>query len=76
MTQSALQKKLKKGGQIDALSVSQEEVAKQADALGITYFPVECDRARSRSAVLRAVVKSIQITPEKLGKINRFHNSP
>ncbi|MAK55466.1 MAG: barstar family protein 2 [Pusillimonas sp.] len=74
MTQSALQKKLKKGGQIDALSVSQEEVAKQAEALGITYFTVECDRARSRSAVLRAVVKAVDFPEFFGGNLDAFYD--
>ena len=74
MTQSALQKKLKKGGQIEAASVSQEEVAKQAEALGITYFTVECDRARSRSAVLRAVVKAVDFPEFFGGNLDAFYD--
>ncbi|HCN72460.1 MAG TPA: barstar family protein 2 [Pusillimonas sp.] len=74
MSQSALQKKLKKGGQIEAASVSQEEVAKQAEALGITYFNVECDRARSRSAVLRAVVKAVDFPEFFGGNLDAFYD--
>lgn len=66
MTQSALQKKLKKGGQIDAASTSQQELTQQAESLDMTCFLAECDRARSRSAVLRAVVKAVDF-PEFFG---------
>lgn len=66
MTQTAVEKKLKKGGQFDAATVTQEALAGQAQALGLTWSVVECDRARSRSAVLRAVVKAVDF-PEFFG---------
>ncbi len=65
MTQ-ALQKKLQKGGLVDASKVSRAELAAAAQALDLAVFVVDCDRARSRSAVLRAVVKAVDF-PEFFG---------
>lgn len=62
----SLQKKLQKGGLIDMPVVSQEQVLEAARAAGMSTFIVECDRARSRSAVLRAVVKAVDF-PEYFG---------
>ena len=66
MTQTALENQLKKGGQLDAASVSRDALAEKAQALGLSCQIVECDRARSRSAVLRAVVKAVDF-PEFFG---------
>ena len=67
MTQpQSLQKKLQKGGLLDVSSVTQEDVIEAANALGMTVFVIDCDRARSRSAVLRAVVKAVDF-PEFFG---------
>src|SRR5690606_37817321 len=62
----SLQKKLQKGGLIDVSSVSQEEALDAAQAAGMTALVVDCDRARSRSAILRAVVKAVDF-PEYFG---------
>ncbi|MGB6103715.1 MAG: barstar family protein [Pusillimonas sp.] len=62
----SLQKKLQKGGLIDLPAVSQDEAMSAARAAGMTAFVVDCDRARSRSAVLRAVVKAVDF-PEYFG---------
>lgn len=62
----SLQKKLQKGGLIDASVVSQAEALTAARAAGMNAFVVDCDRARSRSAVLRAVVKAVDF-PEYFG---------
>lgn len=62
----SLQKKLQKGGLIDVSAVSQEEALNAARAAGMTALVVDCDRARSRSAVLRAVVKAVDF-PEFFG---------
>src|SRR3546814_5681451 len=62
----SLQKKLQKGGLIDASVVSKDEALNAARAAGISAFVVDCDRARSRSAVLRAVVKAVDF-PEYFG---------
>lgn len=67
MTQSqSLQKKLLKGGLLDAASLSEDDVGQAAQAVGMNFAVVQCDRARSRSAVLRAVVKAVDF-PEFFG---------
>jgi len=62
----SLQKKLQKGGLINVSSDSQGEAIRAAQAAGMTAYVVDCDRARSRSAVLRAVVKAVDF-PEYFG---------
>ena len=62
----SLQKKLQKGGLINVPSESQAEAISTAQAAGMTAYVVDCDRARSRSAVLRAVVKAVDF-PEYFG---------
>lgn len=62
----SLQKKLQKGGLLDISSREQAEVLAAATGLGMTAFIVNCDRARSRSAVLRAIVKAVDF-PEYFG---------
>lgn len=62
----SLQDKLQKGGLVDVSSTEREEVLKAAADAGLTAFVVDCDRARSRSAVLRAVVKAVDF-PEFFG---------
>lgn len=62
----SLQEKLQKGGLVDVSSSEQDEVIKAAEAEGLAAFVVDCDRARSRSAVLRAVVKAVDF-PEFFG---------
>jgi RNAse (barnase) inhibitor barstar len=67
MTQAkSLQKKLQKGGLLDLAGVSQAELSEAAQALDMTVFIVDCDRARSRSAVLRAIAKAVDF-PEFFG---------
>lgn len=67
MTQAqALQNKLKKGGLLDASQIGREDALEHAHAAGLTVYVIDCDRARSRSAVLRAVVKAIDF-PEFFG---------
>ncbi|HUH60220.1 MAG TPA: barstar family protein [Candidimonas sp.] len=62
----SLQKKLQKGGLMDVSADSKVSVIEAATALGMAAFVVDCDRARSRSAVLRAVVKAVDF-PEFFG---------
>ncbi|WP_353149095.1 barstar family protein [Pollutimonas bauzanensis] len=45
---------------------SRDEATAAASTLGMAAFVVDCDRARSRSAVLRAVVKAVDF-PEFFG---------
>lgn len=67
MTRTAtLQDQLEKGGLLDASTITREEAVKWAQDQGITPFVIDCDRARSRSAVLRAVVKAVDF-PEFFG---------
>lgn len=62
----SLQKKLQKGGLIDVSALTQQQTLDAAQAAGMTAFVVNCDRARSRSAVLRAIVKAVDF-PEFFG---------
>jgi RNAse (barnase) inhibitor barstar len=62
----SLQEKLQKGGLVDVSSSQRDEVVEAAVQEGLTAFVVDCDRARSRSAVLRAVVKAVDF-PEFFG---------
>lgn len=67
MTQAQTwQKKFQKGGLIDSAAISRDEAIERAQAAGLTAYVVDCDRARSRSAVLRAVVKAVDF-PEFFG---------
>ncbi|HLU15866.1 MAG TPA: barstar family protein [Burkholderiaceae bacterium] len=61
----ALQALLRQGGEIDT-PASQEAVMQAATETGLTALVVDCDRARSRSAVLRAVAKAVDF-PEFFG---------
>lgn len=62
----SLQDLLQKGGLIDVSDASQDEVIQAATDAGLTPIVVDCDRARSRSAVLRAVAKAVDF-PEFFG---------
>lgn len=62
----SLQGKLQKGGLVDVSSTERDEVMRLAAEAGLTALVVDCDRARSRSAVLRAVVKAVDF-PEFFG---------
>jgi len=67
MTQAQTwQKKFQKGGLIDSAAIPKDEAIERAQAAGLTAYVVDCDRARSRSAVLRAVVKAVDF-PEFFG---------
>lgn len=57
---------MQKGGLIDATTVAQDAATQAAQEAALTPFVVDCDRARSRSAVLRAVVKAVDF-PEFFG---------
>lgn len=61
-----MQDQLQKGGLVDAPATSQDDVVNAATQVGLTALVVDCDRARSRSAVLRAVVKAVDF-PEFFG---------
>lgn len=61
-----LQALLQGGGLIEATEAQHEGIFALAAAADITAIRVECDRARSRSAVLRAIVKAVDF-PEFFG---------
>lgn len=54
------------GGFFEASAGQQEALHAIAQDLGLTIMQAECDRARSRSAVLRAVAKAVDY-PEFFG---------
>jgi|SRR5690625_2770518 len=64
-SEQALQKLLLKGGLVET-PASQDDVMQAATQAGLTAMVVDCDRARSRSAVLRAVAKAVDF-PEFFG---------
>jgi|SRR5690625_2246485 len=57
---------VKRGGFFQAEPGQTQELKKTAHSLGLTTMVAECDRARSRSAVLRAVAKAVDY-PEFFG---------
>ncbi|HXE18501.1 MAG TPA: barstar family protein [Castellaniella sp.] len=63
---SAQIKKMLAQGTLDASGVSEQDALAAAAEAGLSAFVVNCDRARNRSAVLRAVVKAIDY-PEFFG---------
>jgi RNAse (barnase) inhibitor barstar len=62
----ALQQQLQMGGLIPDSYGDPGELAHAAQALGLTVFHVECDRAKSKSAVLRAIAGAVDF-PEYFG---------
>lgn len=50
---------LSSGGEILANAGKQEEVAALAEEMGLTFFAADCDKARNRSAILRALAKAV-----------------
>jgi RNAse (barnase) inhibitor barstar len=64
--QSMLQSQLTSGGAIEHGDLQKEAVDQAARELGLAFMVAECDRARSRSAVLRAIAKAVDF-PEYFG---------
>lgn len=64
--QSTLQRKLSTGGPIEHGDLQIAAVREAARELGLALMVAECDRARSRSAVLRAIAKAVDF-PEYFG---------
>ncbi len=62
----SLQEKLQKGGLVDVSSTERDDVMSAAAEAGLIALVVDCDRARSRSSVLRAIVKAVDF-PEFFG---------
>ena len=53
-----LRQLIKRGGDFDPQS-GQDAVAAAAKEAGLAWFAADCDKARSRSAVFRAIVKAV-----------------
>lgn len=62
----SVQRHLQEGGQIPEQYTDAGVLADAAKALGLTVFTVECDRAKSKSAVLRAIAGAVDF-PEYFG---------
>lgn len=50
---------LETGGAIKEKTIALDELKAHADSAGLTYFEADCDKARSCSAVLRAIAKAV-----------------
>ena len=64
--QSTLQRQLMRGGALAHEGLDKKAVVDAAHELGLALFVANCDPARSRSAVLRAIVKAVDF-PEYFG---------
>ena len=62
----ALQQQLQMGGLIPDSYADASQLALAAKALGLKVFNVDCDRAKSKSAVLRAIAGAVDF-PEYFG---------
>lgn len=74
-SKQSLQDQLQKGGLVDIPASSRDEAIAAATDAGLTAFVVECDRARNRSAVLRAVVKAIDFPEFFGGNLDALYDS-
>lgn len=61
-----LQQQLQMGGVILDNDMDPGALSQAAEALGLTVFNVDCDRAKSKSAVLRAIAGAVDF-PEYFG---------
>ena len=57
--QPALQRQLQRGGELDAAALDKQSVVEAAGELRAALYVADCDRARSRSAVFRAIAKAV-----------------
>ncbi|MFU2000004.1 barstar family protein [Bordetella avium] len=64
--QTTLIKQLRRGGAIEHDDTDKESMVNAAHELGMALLVADCDRARSRSAVLRAIAKAVDF-PEFFG---------
>mgnify|MGYP002403290205 CR=1 FL=1 len=62
----SLRQRLQNGGHVPGDEVDSTELAAAAAELGYAVFEVECDRAKSKSAVLRAIAGAVDF-PEYFG---------
>jgi RNAse (barnase) inhibitor barstar len=65
-SQPPLQLGLQQGGELDHAALDKVAVVNAANELGLSLVVADCDRARSRSAVLRAIAKAVDF-PEFFG---------
>ncbi len=65
-TQDTLQQHMQMGGQLPATYTDAQVMVKAARALGLTLFKVDCEKAKSKSAVLRAIASAVDF-PEYFG---------
>lgn len=63
---SPLQKQLQRGGVLDSSAHAPDALADAAREQGLAFFSADCDRARSRSAAMRAIAKAVDF-PEFFG---------
>ncbi|GAA4329192.1 barstar family protein [Pigmentiphaga soli] len=63
---TSLRECLKKGGTLYRTGVEPAELRRAADSLKIAVFDVDCTRAKSKSAVLRAIANAVDF-PEHFG---------
>ena len=64
--QSTLLRQLRKGGAINGDGLDKQDMVAATQELGLSLLVADCDRARSRSAVLRAIAKAVDF-PEFFG---------
>jgi len=64
--QSTLLRQLRRGGAIDHDGLEKQAMVDATQELGLSLLVADCDRARSRSAVLRAIAKAVDF-PEYFG---------
>jgi RNAse (barnase) inhibitor barstar len=57
--QPALQRQLQRGGELDPAAFDKQSMVDTTSSMGASLCVADCDRARSRSAVLRAIAKAV-----------------
>jgi RNAse (barnase) inhibitor barstar len=65
-SQPPVQEWLQQGGELDHAVLDKVAVVNAANELGLSLVVADCDRARNRSAVLRAIAKAVDF-PEFFG---------
>ena len=58
MTESAANAMLN-GGELQLKASEQDKTQSQAEEVGLSFFVADCDKARNRSAILRALAKAV-----------------
>ncbi|OZI45687.1 barstar family protein 2 [Bordetella genomosp. 5] len=64
--QTTLQRQLRRSGAIEHADLDKQDMVNATHELGMSLMVADCDRARSRSAVLRAIAKAVDF-PEFFG---------